>query len=373
MNKPNSLPCPKAERLIIALTCLGLLCLNSIASISRCAGQIQTPSDGSGGNSANENRTATPATGLSLETAVRQSRPGVVKIYGAGGYQSLEAYQSGFFISEDGLILTAWSYVLDPEAIRIVDHHGKRTQATLLGYDPETEIAILETKLRPAHWFPLKQATRSSVGTRVLAISNLFNVAIGNEPVSVQTGIISAVGSLDAAQRALKVSYHGPVYFLDAVTNNPGSSGGALLDQHGALLGMLGKELQNAEGGFWINYAIPLDVLAERVQRIQDRQDGIAETDSSDQPLESADLQAVGVTLIPRLTLNTPAYIEWVEQESPGWTSGLRPDDLILKVQGNLTTTRDQVVAAIKKIDRFAPLQFTIRRDQELLILTITP
>ena len=67
----------------------------------------------------------------------------VVKIYGAGGVQGLEGYQSGLIISPDGRIATAMSTVLDSEGIDCVLDDGRRFEATLLGVDPRRELAVL--------------------------------------------------------------------------------------------------------------------------------------------------------------------------------------------------------------------------------------
>lgn len=314
------------------------------------------------------------AVAQSVSAVVSKCQPRMVKVYGSGGYRSLEGYQSGFFASEDGLVVTAWSYVLDPEAIHVVDHSGQRLSATLIGFDPETEIAILETEFRPVSWFPLDKTRRSPAGTQILALSNLFNVAVGNEPVSVQSGVISCLGPLNAAQKAMEVPYRGSVYFIDAMSNNPGSNGGALVDTKGRLVGMLGREIQEASGSFWINYALPADVVAQSVQQIQNQASGqiVARQEESD-PLQSLQPSDVGITLIPRLTLNTPCYVEWVDQDSAAWKSGLRPDDLILKIHDTLVVNRDQAMELIQKNDRFAPLVLTVRRGDQLKTFTLTP
>ena len=57
----------------------------------------------------------------------------MVKIYGAGGIKGLEAYQSGFLISDKGHILTVWSYVLDTDYITAVLNDGRKFQAKLVG------------------------------------------------------------------------------------------------------------------------------------------------------------------------------------------------------------------------------------------------
>ena len=65
-----------------------------------------------------------------------------VKLYGAGGVAGLDAYQSGFFISETGNILTVWSTVLDLDTVIAVTSDGKRMEAKVVGVDPNLEIDL---------------------------------------------------------------------------------------------------------------------------------------------------------------------------------------------------------------------------------------
>ncbi|MGY8770843.1 MAG: hypothetical protein ACKVH8_20730, partial [Pirellulales bacterium] len=62
----------------------------------------------------------------SLATLIEEVQPKTVKIYGAGGLKGLESYQSGFLISAQGHVLTAWSYVLDSSVITAVTDDGRR-------------------------------------------------------------------------------------------------------------------------------------------------------------------------------------------------------------------------------------------------------
>ncbi len=204
----------------------------------------------------------------SITETVAQSARKVVKIYGAGGLRGLEAYQSGMFISAEGHVLTAWSYVLDSDLVGVTLYDGRKLEARLLGFDPRLEIAVLKIDAAELPHFDLRQAVEVEPGTRVLALSNLFGVATGNEPVSVQRGTISVKTRLEARRGTYEIPYDGPIYVLDAVTNNPGSAGGALVTRRGELVAMLGKELRNSLNNTWLNYAVPIAPLRESVDEI---------------------------------------------------------------------------------------------------------
>ena len=122
---------------------------------------------------------------------VKSVLPSTVKIFGSGGLRGLEAHQSGILISSEGHVLTAWSYVLDSQST-VMTNEGERFECKLLGYDAKLEIAIVKVDAAGLPYVRLATAVNASVATPVLALSNCYGVATGDEPFSVQRGVISA-------------------------------------------------------------------------------------------------------------------------------------------------------------------------------------
>ena len=122
--------------------------------------------------------------------AIRRAQERVVKIYGAGGLRQMEAYQSGILISQEGHVLTALSYVLDTDDLAVVLDDGRKLKGRLLGSDPLRELAVvtvdLEDETLPS--FDIASTASADVGDRVFALSNLYGIAAGDEPVSVAAG-----------------------------------------------------------------------------------------------------------------------------------------------------------------------------------------
>ena len=266
----------------------------------------------------------------------------VVKIYGAGGVQGLEGYQSGIIISPDGRIATALSTVLDSDGLDCVLDDGRRFEARLVGVDPRRELAVLAIEAVDLPAFTPREE-RVTAGTRVLAISNLFGVAVGDERASVQRGVVAAVVPLEARRGAADAPYTGAVYVLDCTTNNPGSPGGAVVDSQGRLLGILGKELRATASGIWLNYALPADELALGCAEI------LAGTAGSP-PATSAtplDLRSLGLVLVPDLLARTPPFVESVVPGSAAAQAGLRPDDLVIAVGSRAVASCDAVQRAV--------------------------
>ncbi|MCA8990270.1 MAG: trypsin-like peptidase domain-containing protein, partial [Planctomycetaceae bacterium] len=172
--------------------------------------------------------------------------PKTVKLFGAGGLRNLANYGTGFFVSPDGHILTVWNHLLDTEDVVAVLDSGRRLPARFLSGTGEAGLAILKVEVRNAPYFDLNQATQCGPGTPVFAFSNVFNVAAGDEPVSVMHGVVATVCPLNARRGRFEVAYKNNVYIVDAITNNPGGAGGALTTRDGSLLGIVGKELRDS-------------------------------------------------------------------------------------------------------------------------------
>jgi len=321
---------------------------------------------------------AKPAAARYVEDArptetIADTQAKVVKIYGAGGFKGLEAYQSGFLISADGFVLTAWSYVLDTDSITVTLHDGRKLEGKLIGADPRLEVAVLKIDATELPYFDLTQpAPTLSNGSRVLAFSNLFGVATGDEPVSVQHGSIAAKTILDARRGAFDTPYNGPVYVVDAMTNNPGAAGGALTNSAGALVAMLGKELRSSLTNTWLNYAIPIEELTATIEAIRAGKFLSAEFPAENKPAEAFSVDLLGFVLVPDVLERTPPFIDTVRSNSIAAQLGLKPDDLVLFVNDRLVQSCKALVEELSRVDRADPLKVTIIRGQQLIDVTFT-
>lgn len=322
---------------------------------------------------------------LGDDAVIEMAARTVVKIYGAGGYRGLEAYQSGFLVSADGHVMTAMSTVLDSDEIDCVLDDGRRYEASLVGIDPRREMALLKIEAEGLPFAPLDgamlgqggaadQASEPSAavaampagtalaapGTRVYALSNLFGVAVGDERVSVQQGVLSAVVPLAARRGAYEAPYDGDVYLLDFTVNNPGSAGGLLVDVVGLPAGMLGKELRSTAAGIWLNYAIPLpEVAASFHDLIAGRPPEMAATADT----VPFDTRQLGFLLVPDILEKTPPFVEAVIDGTPAAVSGLREDDLLVAVGSRSVTSCAAVAEELSRIDEGDPVRVSVIRD----------
>jgi S1-C subfamily serine protease len=312
---------------------------------------------------------AAPAVGdTSFARTVAEVQPKIVKIFGSGGMRGLADYQSGFLISADGYVLTAWSHVLDSDEVTVILDDGRKFTSKLVGADPRLELAVLKIEAGDLPYFDLSKSLPAAEGTRVLAFSNLFGVATGEEPASVLHGTIAAVTTLDARRGAYETPYQGPIYALDAMTNNPGAAGGALTDLEGHLVGILGKELRNARNNIWLNFAIPTPEIISSVSAIRNGKNPAntkeAKPKKPDNPLT---LDRLGIVLIPNVLDRTPPFVDDVRSGSPAAKAEIHPDDLILLVDSQVVQSCAAVQKELAQIESDAEVRLTLMRGNDLM------
>jgi len=310
----------------------------------------------------------------SFAETISQTQPKIVKIFGAGGLRGLEAYQSGFLISADGHILTVWSYVLDSDAVTVYLDDGRKLTVEVVGMDPRTEIAVLKIDAQNLPHFNLDESVAINGGARVLAFSNLYGVAFGNEPASVLHGVVAAKTDLAARRGAFETNYRGQAYVLDAMTNNPGAAGGALTDRRGRLAGLLGKELRSSTSNIWLNYAIPIAEIATAADEIiAGKFRPMPKGEGEKKPKEPHTLALLGVRLVTDFLPKTPPFIESVKPGSPAAKAGLKADDLVLFINSRVVQSCKLLEDELTYIDRLDPVRLTVQRGQDLLEVELNP
>ena len=270
----------------------------------------------------------------------------VVKLFGSGGFTGLVSYGTGALVSPDGYILTVAGHMLDTQDLRVHLSDGRRFHAKVVVIEPELDAALVKIeKAEGLPYFDIEQAAKARLahtGDWILALSNEFNVATRDEPMSVQHGVIAAYAKLQGHKGVFDAPYTGDVYVIDAITNNPGAGGGVITTRKGELIGIIGKELRNGLTNTWINYAVPIQVLAKFVSEGKaGKYKPIVRAKSTGGPGGYH-----GLLLVPNVVERTPPYIEEVLPGSPGAKAGLKPDDLIVYVDGEQVLT----VSAFKEI-----------------------
>ena len=324
--------------------------------------------------------TSTATRAQSSRDSIASVSPKVVKIFGAGGGQKLHSYGSGFLVSSTGYIVTVWSHILDGEIVAVVLHDGRRFEGKIVGAEPPLDMAVLKIEAEGLPYFDLEQSVSVGPGTRVLAFSNVFKVATGDEQVTVMHGVIAAKTSLAARRGIFESPYNGLIYVVDAITNNSGAAGGVLTTWDGRLLGMLGKELRNSQTNTWLNYVMPISELKTTVEEIvsgrfsrtkKDEEDESPEKLSRRRRYEALDF---GIVTVPDVLTRTPAYIDRILPGSEAEKVGLLPNDLILFVGEDLIQSCRMFTGELDRLEANDPLKLIVRRGDVLVsVEMVTP
>jgi len=307
----------------------------------------------------------------SFVEAVEQVNKKVVKLYGAGGFQGLASYGTGVLVSPQGHILTVNSPMLDTTNLRVHLSDGRRFQAKVIVAEPELDVALVKIdKVEDLPYFDVARAAKAKPaqpGDWVLAFSNQFHIATRDEPVSVQHGVVAAYSKLHGRRGVFKAPYTGEVYIVDAITNNSGAAGGAVTTRKGELLGLIGKELRNDLTDTWINYAMPIQALADFVGKAMKGayKPIVREKKEGQQGYH-------GIVLVPNVVERTPPFIEELVPGSPAVKAKLRPDDLIVYIDGQQVASVQAFHEMLKDLPPGTVVKLEVRRGDKLVPIELT-
>jgi serine protease Do len=315
-----------------------------------------------------------PATALADENdsvfaeALSSAQPRCVKLYGAG--TNVEAgYATGLIVSDDGLILTAQGIYLAGDRLRAVLADGSAYDTTLVRRSEPLQAALLKIDAKTPDYFPLAKEPIGEKGDWVLAVSNLFKVAANKEQLSANLGVISLRTRVDARHRTQDVPYDAEMLLVDAITSNPGASGGAVIDMDGRLVGMIGKLLESKNTNTRINYAVPADLLYKFV-----RNEPIEAVATNPPPTSTGGGKAtLGVRMFTFAGKRSPAYVDGIVPGSPAATIGLKRDDLIMQIDGETVRNLRDYERIVETLRPGAEVTIIVKRKQDVLSFQITP
>lgn len=156
-----------------------------------------------------------------------------------------------------GIIITNNHVINQADTIKVSLHDGSSYTATLLGSDPDVDIAVLKIEAKNLKELKPANSDNAEVGDFVVAIGNPFGL---NQTVT--SGIISALG-----RSGLNMENYENFIQTDA-SINPGNSGGALINLRGQLLGINTAIIAPNGGNVGIGFAIPINMAMNSVQQI---------------------------------------------------------------------------------------------------------
>jgi serine protease Do len=227
---------------------------------------------------------------------------------------------SGFFISENGYILTN-NHVVDGATdimVRLIDR--REFNAVVLGVDPQTDLALLKIEAENLPYLELANSDNLLVGEWVLAIGSPFGL-----DYSVSAGIVSAIGrSIPSGQQQNYVPF-----IQTDVAINPGNSGGPLFNLDGQVVGINSQIYTRSGGSIGLSFAIPANLAKSVVAQLK-------ESGRVDRGWLGVVIQDIGKDLALSFGLSKPqgALISDLDKNGPGQASGLKVSDIILSFNG---------------------------------------
>ncbi|MBQ2634725.1 MAG: trypsin-like peptidase domain-containing protein [Oscillospiraceae bacterium] len=295
---------------------------------------------------------------LSLQELYSRCAQSVVGIRADYADESGYAWGTGIVVSADGLILTNQHVIDLATSATVTLSDGGEYPAKLVGEDVVTDIALLKIQAEGLVPAQFGDSTELQVGESVAAIGNPLSDRFTN---SLTDGIVSAINrdvTVDGRQMTL---------IQTNAALNEGNSGGPLLNRQGQVVGVTNMKMVNyysevtVEG---IGFAIPSTTVKTVVDQL------LAQGSVVGRP-------GIGITVIPvdrtvseRFDIPRGLYVCDVERSSDAWAQGVRPDDIILKVNGLEVRSSSELIAIRDSLSVGDSLDVTLWRDGQQLRLS---
>jgi S1-C subfamily serine protease len=293
--------------------------------------------------------------------AVEKAKTAVVKIelYKSDkNKEVLAGTGSGFLFSSDGFLFTNSHVVHNAEIIKIKLHDGSTAIASLVGEDPDTDLAIL--KISGSEFTPVKlgDAEILKIGQLVIAIGN----PLGFQH-TVTAGVVSALGRTLEGQTGRMMD---SMIQTDAALN-PGNSGGPLINTDGEVVGVNTATIRGAQG---LCFAISITTAKEvanqliRFGKVKRAYLGIV--------LQQIDL-VPKLRTIHQLQNKQALFISDVADGSPAQKAGILSGDIILSFNNQMVETSDKLFKMLTE-DKIGQFQYIgVLRNNYKTEFRITP
>lgn len=284
------------------------------------------------------------------------------RFFGADGQpqeRQASSLGSGVIVSPDGYILTNNHVVASADQIVVALRDGRETKASIIGTDPDTDLAVIRIDLPKLPVVTMRTETPNQVGDVVLAIGNPFGVG-----QTVTQGIISALG-----RSGLGINTYEDFIQTDAAIN-PGNSGGALIDVYGNLVGINSAIYSRSGGNMGIGFAIPAALAKQVMTQIIEKGKvirgwlGIEVRNNAG----NGDLMAG----LPPRQGNGTVTVAGVMRGGPAHTAGIEPGDQLVSINNTRLTGDEQAISLIAGLKPGSEARITVERKGRTIDLVAT-
>ena len=272
-----------------------------------------------------------------------------------------QAQGTGFFLSEDGYLLTNYHIVENAVDIVVTALNGEEYKAKVIGADPRSDVALLKVEAKGLPFAVLGDSGQLKVGEWVLAIGNPYGLEH-----TVTSGIVSAKG------RQLGLGGNVPEYqdFIqtDAAINR-GNSGGPLVNMKGEVVGITSNIFSPSGGNIGLGFAIPSNLARKVVTQLKEKGRvirGRIGVSIKPTPLTEDDKDAF------KLENKNGALVVGVEKGSPAEKAGLQKYDVIVEVNGEKVTDSNNLKLKIANIEPGKKVEIKVIREGKEQAFSVT-
>lgn len=265
---------------------------------------------------------------------------------------------SGFIFSSDGLIFTNCHVVEGAEKIMVSLLNENEIEASLIGKDPDTDIAILKIYSEGYSVAKLGDASHLQIGQFVIAIGNPFGYQH-----TVTTGVVSALGRTLQTQSGRLVDN---VIQSDAALN-PGNSGGPMINTDGEVIGVNTAIIQGAQG---LSFSVDINTAKEIARQLI--KDGKVFKAYLGMMLQEINLNAKLRTHY-NLHNKRGLFVTRIEPDSPASRSQVQEGDIIISFNGKEINSTHELFRELSTREILKMVDITVVRHTELLNFSIAP
>lgn len=263
---------------------------------------------------------------------------------------------SGFIVSKEGHIITNAHVVKGADKIFVVLNDGREMDATLVGMDTHTDVAVIKVEAKDLPFLELGNSDDMEIGEWVVAIGSPFQL-----DASLTVGVISAKG-----RQNLRITDLEDFIQTDAAIN-PGNSGGPLLNLDSQVIGINTAIVSRTGGYMGIGFAIPSNMAKHIMTQIIDK-------GSVTRGFLGVIMQPVDKDIADAFNLDRPegALISEVLKDSPAEKAGLQQGDIILESHGVPVKSVGSFRNEVSLMSPGDKLTLKINRKGKILTIPIT-
>ena len=261
---------------------------------------------------------------------------------------------SGFFITDDGYVVTNAHVVADATSYSVTTNDGKELDAELIGKDERTDLALLKVEGKDFKYVTFA-TDKPKVGQWVLAVGN--PLGLGG---TVTAGILSANG------RDIGSGPYDDFLQIDAPVNR-GNSGGPTFNVHGEVVGVNTAIFSPSGGNVGIAFAIPANIVSDVIGDLRENGAvtrgwlGVQIQPVTEDIAESLGIEETKGAIVADATAGGPAL-----------GAGIKTGDIITKVNGTVVDGPKELSETISKIEPGAKITVTVSRDGKEQDISVT-